>query len=268
MMSGRTIGGIACHDASSTSSSANPQATISSAVARLQRQPSREATPRPGEAVLPAGERRRLEPDVLEEEQLTVGPQDPSDLPQGADRGASTVHSTKVETTVSTDPSANAAAPSARRPAAPAGGCGSAAAQVQLYLDARRSAASTAVTLRAGPPASTSCSRCNHHRGVERSRPLQSVSTPICHSPRRCRPPPGRRTAHLPVGRTRGPKTDRGLDNPVGCHGAQVAARTKSATGLSCSTCGMRRVSARGPSNVTCPARIAWWRGVLPSQIS
>ena len=66
-----------------TSSSSSPQATISSAVARLQRQPRREATPRLGEAVLPAGEPRRLGADVLDEEQLTVGPQHPHDLPQG-----------------------------------------------------------------------------------------------------------------------------------------------------------------------------------------
>ena len=66
-----------------TWSSSNPQVAISSAVARLQRQPRREATPRPGEAILPAGERRRLGADVLDEEQLTVGAQHPRDLPQG-----------------------------------------------------------------------------------------------------------------------------------------------------------------------------------------
>ena len=43
---------------------------------------SREATPRLGEAVLPRGQPRRVGTDVLHEEELTIGPQDPHDLAQ------------------------------------------------------------------------------------------------------------------------------------------------------------------------------------------
>src|SRR4051794_30644217 len=43
---------------------------------------SREATPRPGETVLPAGQPRRIRSDVLDEEQLTVRSEDSRDLPQ------------------------------------------------------------------------------------------------------------------------------------------------------------------------------------------
>ena len=82
-MSGRTIGGMARHDRFVDvveRQSARRDQLRGRAVATTA---SREATPRLGEAVLPGGEPRRVGADVLQEEELTIGPQDPDDLAQG-----------------------------------------------------------------------------------------------------------------------------------------------------------------------------------------
>ena len=83
MMSGRTIGGIACHEASSQVFELEPECHHQLRRSAVAATTSCEAAPRVGKAVLPAGEPRGVRSDVFDEEQLTVGLQHPHDLLQG-----------------------------------------------------------------------------------------------------------------------------------------------------------------------------------------